>query len=247
MLIAYATAASDRQREQDIADTLQNNPAFGKTVWLQADNQAFLGLFADAEKSDNSRMAVIIHDAGEHPDRQPLIHGLRSVLPLHRWATLSVQMPLREVGADYADYYLLFDEAKARIDAAIEFCRANGAKQIAVVGYGLGAAMAAYAVNARPEPVTALVAVSLPLPDSRLPALQIGDFLKNISTPVLDVYAEFDLPEVVDSARQRRTLAKDNPVYRQIRIDGENHEYQNDPGMLVKRVYSWLALMLAEH
>jgi len=246
-LIAFTAAAGDKQRESDIADALQVNLAPGKAVWLRADGQSFLGLHTGAEKSDNSRTAIIIHDAGDHPDQQPLIHGLRTVLPLHNWATLSVQMPLREAGADDADYYPLFDEAKARIDAAIEYCRGNGAKQIAVVGYGLGAAMAVYAVNAKPEPVMALVAISLPLPDSSLRPLQVGEFLNNITTPVLDIYAEFDLPEVADTARHRRALAKDNPVFRQVKIDGENHDYQNDPGMLVKRVYSWLALTLAEH
>ncbi|MBS4049844.1 MAG: DUF3530 domain-containing protein, partial [Methylomonas sp.] len=104
--------------------------------------------------------------------------------------------------------------------------------------------MAAYTLSQDPKGLDALATISLPLPDSALPQAQIGGFIKNIALPFLDVYAEFDLPEVADTARQRRMLGKDNPVYRQIRINGENHAYRHDPMMLIKRIYSWLALSL---
>jgi hypothetical protein len=54
------------------------------------------------------------------------------------------------------------------------------------------------------------------------------------------------LPAVLDSARQRRMAGKDNPVYRQIRMDGEDHGYQQDYDLLVKRVYSWLTTTVSE-
>jgi hypothetical protein len=34
----------------------------------------------------------------------------------------------------------------------------------------------------------------------------------------------------------------ENPVFRQERMDGENHAFQQDHERLVKRVYSWLTL-----
>jgi len=241
-----ASLAGDQQRELDYAAQLQNSTMADQAVWLKSGETQFLALFLAAEKTDNSQAAIILHDVGEHPDQQPLIHELRSNLPRHNWSTLALQMPLREVGAPAEDYYPLFDQARARIDSAVAFLSAKGAKQVAIIGYGMGAAMASYSVQSNLNSAMALVFISLPLPETTQSQAKIGDFLQAINLPILDVYAEFDLPEVAATARQRRMIAKDNPVYRQIRIDGENHTYLNDPGLVVKRVYSWLALTAAE-
>lgn len=225
---------------------LQAAPLTGQLVWLKSAQSSFVGLFAEAEKTDSRQAAIILHDAGEHPDQQPLIHQLRSSLPLHNWSTLALQMPIRESGAPHDDYFALFDQATSRIDAAIAYLQERGAKQIAIIGYGMGAAMASFALQVKPTRSMALVLISLPLYESSLPQAKTGEFLQALNLPILDLYAEFDLPEIVNSAGQRRMIAKANPVYRQIRIDGENHAYLNDPGLVVKRVYSWLALTASE-
>lgn len=244
LALAFGAEASDRQRELDYAAYLQSSVSIGHVVWLTSSEQRFLALFTEAEKNDNTNAVIVLHDQGEHPDRQPLIQGLRTVLPRHNWTTLAIQLPLREAGARADDYYGLFDEARGRIQAGIEFLRNNGAQNIALVGVGMGAEMAVYTLSLDPEALLALATISLPLPDSAMPQAKIGDFIKNIALPFLDVYAEFDLPDVTDTARQRRMLAKDNPVYRQVEINGENHAYRNDPDRVIKRVYSWLALDL---
>lgn len=240
-LLALTANAGDKTREQDYAASLQRNPMMGKTVWLQAEGQTFFSLYTETEKTDNANAAIIVHDVGEHPDQKPLVHALRTVLPQHNWATLAVQMPLRELGASEADYYPLFAEAQGRIRAAVDYLQKNGAKNIAIVGYGLGALMAAYAVSEKPDNIRALATVSLAVPETAAPQAQTQAFIKNIALPFLDIYAEFDLPAVADTARQRRMAGKDNPVFRQVRMDGENHAYQQDHERLVKRVHSWLS------
>lgn len=241
-MLAISVSAGDRQREASYAQDLTTSVISGRIVWLEA-GQRFLGLMIEAEKADNRNAVLILHDMGQHPDYKPLIHGLRTALPQYDWATLAIQLPLREMGADAESYFALFDEAHRRILAAIEFLRANGAKNIAVVGVGIGAAMAAYSTSIEPNELFALVAISLPLPNSDLPQAKVGDFIKNSALPILDIYAEFDLPDVVDTARQRRMLAKDNPGYRQIEISGEDHTYHS-LNLVIKRVYSWLDLNL---
>lgn len=236
--------ASDQRRELEFAEQLQAGTSAGNVVWLNSAGQRFLGLWTEAEKADNTNAVILLHDMGNHPDHQPLIRGLRTSLPEYNWATLAIQLPLREIGAEARDYYGLFDEARGRIQAAVAFLRGNGARNIALVGHGIGAAMAAYTISLEPDALLALAAISLPLPDSTLPQARIGDFLKQIALPFLDLYAEFDLPEVADTARQRRMLAKDNPVYRQVVINGEDHDYSHDPAMVVKRVHGWLTLNL---
>lgn len=246
-VLPFEVWASDQRREQEYAASLEKNNPVGRIVWLQAEQQRFLGLFAQAEKTDNTNAVIVLHDSGEQPDQLPLIHGLRVVLSQHNWSTLSIQCPLHEIGADTADYYDLFDKARDRIQAAVHYLRDNGAKNIALIGYGTGAEMAAYTLSLEPNALLALVAISLPLPASSLQQAQIAAFIPKIALPILDLYAEFDLPHVVDTAHQRRMLAKDNPVYRQIMINGENHAYQQDPAIVIKRVYSWLDLMLNQN
>ena len=101
--------------------------------------------------------------------------------------------------------------------------------------------MAAYAISEKPNAIAALAAISLAVPETNEAQAQSQAFIKNIALPFLDIYAEFDLPDVADTARLRRLAGKDNPVYWQVRMNGENHAYQQDHERLVKRVYSWLS------
>jgi len=243
--LALNVQASDQIRELEYAQDLASKVSTGRLLWLAAKPHDFLTLWTEAEKTDNTNAAILLHDMGQHPDQAPLIQGLRTVLPQHGWATLSLQMPLREREASALDYYGLFDEAQARIHAAVEFLRQQGAQNIALVGYGMGAAMACYSLSQKSAGIFGWVAISLPWPDSSLPQAQVGDWMQQIALPFLDLYAEFDLPAVVDKARQRRMLAKDNPVYRQVMINGETHGFDHDPDLVIKRVYSWLALNLS--
>lgn len=243
-LWAGSPQAGGSQREMDYADYLRQTVPMEQGIWLGEGGQSFFALLTEAEKSDHVRAVLLLHDMGEHPDQKPIMHGLRGVLPQHNWTTLSIQLPVREAGAGRADYYGLFDEAHGRIQTAVRYLRKIGAKDIAVVGHGMGAAMAAYSLSLDPNGLAALALVSLAVPDSSLPQAQTGEFIRNIALPILDLYAEFDLPEVVDTARRRRMLGKDNPVYRQVRMNGENHAFAQDPNLLIKRIYSWLALSL---
>jgi len=244
LALAVVVNASDQQREQVYANELQASVSTGRIVWLTSGNQRFLSLMTEAERTDNTNAVLVLHDMGQYPDQQPLVHGLRTALSQYDWTTFAIQLPLREAGASAEDYYALFDEARSRIQSAVEFLRNNGAENVAVVGVGIGAEMAAYALSLDPNALFALVTISLPVPESSLPQTKIGDFIKNIALPFLDIYAEFDWPDVVETARQRRMWAKDNPVYRQIRIDNESHAYRFNPSLVIKRVYSWLAMNL---
>ncbi|QSB00105.1 DUF3530 family protein [Methylomonas sp. EFPC1] len=246
LLVSTSVFATDSRREQDFAAAIQQQLSMGQATWLKSADKTFLALFSEAEKTDNSQVAIVLHDMGEHPDAKPLIHRLRTTLPMHNWATLALQMPIRESGAQAEDYYPLFEEARGRIDAAVEHLLKNGAKHIAIVGYGMGALMATSRLADKPNDVTALVSISLPVPQTTATQAQSLDLIKKVQLPCLDVYAEFDLPAVLDSARQRRMAGKDNPVYRQIKMDGEDHGYQQDYDLLVKRVYSWLTTTVSE-
>ena len=165
LLLTFAVDASDQQRELEYAQILQQTKT-NHIVWLKAGEQSFLGLFTEAEKNTITKAVILLHDGGSYPDQQPLIQGLRSLLPRRNWATLAIQLPVREMGASQDEYYGLFDEAHGRIKAAIEHLRSNGAQTIALVAYGMGGAMAAYSLSQEMAGLAGFAAISLPLPDS---------------------------------------------------------------------------------
>jgi dienelactone hydrolase len=238
--------AGDERREAEFAESINKSLTLGKAVWLEAEGRKFLGLYTEIEKVFGNGVVIILHDMAGHPDQQKLIHELRTVLPEHGWATLSLQMPVREVGAEKEDYYALFPEAAARIQAGIKYTADSGAQNVVLVGYGLGGLMAAYALTGQPADIKALVAISLPVPASENKAAQTLEFINKIGIPMLDIYGALDTPEVTEKARERRLAAKNNAAYRQIAISDEGHAYLHDEGLLVKRIYSWLGASLKD-
>jgi dienelactone hydrolase len=234
--------ASDEKREADFAEGINKTLTMGKAVWLESEGKKFLGLYTETEKSANKGTVIILHDRDGHPNQQQLIYGLRVFLPEHNWATLALQMPLREAGAGQEDYYALFPEAAARIQAGISYAKNKGAENIVVVGYGLGGLMGVYAQSEQAADIKALVTISLPVPTTTNKIAQTLEFIKKIKIPMLDIYGAIDVPDVTDSARDRRLAAKENTGYRQIKINDEGHAYLHDEGLLVKRIYSWLGV-----
>ncbi len=246
-VFAVIGQASDAQREADFAVETGRNLQVGEVLWLEAQGTRFLGLYTETEQSEDYGVAVIVHDMGGQPDQQYVMHALRTLLPEHRWATLALQMPVREAGAPVGDYYALFPEAQARIQAAIEYLKAGTPRNIVLIGYGLGSLMALYYQSEHPESgVAAIVCISLPVPDNTGDVVQTLKFISDADLPILDIYASLDLPEVVESARKRRLAARANNSYRQVRIDDHRHQFQHDQGLLVKRIYSWLRRVVVQ-
>ncbi len=237
--------AGDEKREADFAESLNKTLAVGKVVWLEAKGKKFLSLYTEIEKINGNGMVIILHDIDGHPNQRQLIYGLRVSLPEHNWSTLALQMPLREAGVAKDEYYALFPEAAARIQAGISYAKNSGAQNIAVVGYGLGGLMGIYALSEQRAGIMSLVTISLPVPKTENKAGQTLDFIKKIDVPMLDIYGALDVSDVTGSARDRRLAAKENTAYRQIKINDEGHAYLHDEGLVVKRVYSWLTMTAA--
>lgn len=233
-------SASDTKREADFADEITKTKYLGKMLWLEAEGQKFLGLYTETEKKNSKGTVIILHDQGGHPNQLQLIKSLRTFLPEHNWSTLSLQMPLREVDANEDDYYALFPEALARIQAGIKYLQDNKTGTIVVAGYGLGAMMAVYAQSETAADIKAMALISLSVPDTQHKSAETLEFIKKITIPMLDVYADRDLAAVVESARDRRLAAKENAAYRQVKIGEEDHLFQHDEGLVVKRIYSWI-------
>ena len=239
--------ASNEQRENHYAAEIKKNLQLGSAIDLISDNNKFLALYTESEAIKNKGTAILLHDQGQHPDQKYLIHLLRTMLPEHNWATLSLQMPLREYGVKSDDYYALFPKAIQRIQAGIEYLQKNNIKNIVLVGYGMGSLMALHFINeTQATAVNALVTISLPVPETEIQTAQTLTFLKKINVPFLDIYGTKDIPTVSNSARNKRIAARGNPNYRQVKINQVGRSFRNHEDLLVKRVYSWLSFVLSD-
>ncbi|HCT99430.1 MAG TPA: hypothetical protein DF614_05025, partial [Methylococcaceae bacterium] len=238
---ALPSIASDEKREADFAGDIQKTLKVGNVVWLQSAEKKFLSLYTDTPTTDRQGFIILLHDIGGNPDQELVIKKLRHFLPNHHWASLSVQMPLRESGASMGDYYDLFPEAKQRIMAAIKFAKSERAEKVVIVGYGLGALMATYSLADKSIDVNGVVLISLPVTENIDPL----PFITKFNLPTLDIYAELDIPDVVRSARDRQVAGKKNVTYRQVKLENEGHQFLHDDDLLVKRVYSWIDRVIA--
>ena len=234
--------ASNELQELEYAEEIESSNSTGKIIWLQAKGRKFLTLYTETEQLENSGTAIILHPMNGHPDQKKLINPLRTYLPQHHWATLSIQLPILGIDAKEQEYYPLLDDAQVRIQAGIDYLLSAKVKNIVLIGYGLGGTMAIYYLkeNSTEKDVKAIVAISLSVPKTDYKQIQVIDFISTIKQPFLDIFAEYDLPTVTDSARKRRVAARANSAYRQFQIAGEGHLFQHDEGLVVKRIYSWI-------
>lgn len=236
--------ASNEILEFEYVEEIISSLKTGEIVWLRAEDRKFLALYIETEKKTNLGTAIILHAKGGHPAQKKLINPLRTFLPRHNWATLSMQMPVLEAGAEKKDYYALFENAQARIQAGIDHLKKGGVQNIVLIGYGLGGMMALYFLqeNENAAEIKALVTISLGVPDTVNKNAQTIDFISEIKQPFLDVFAANDLAVVTKTARKRRIAGKSNSDFRQLKIEGAGHSFQYNQDLLVKRIYSWMNL-----
>lgn len=238
---ALTCIAGDDRRETQIAEEVQKTLDVGHAIWLETAGKKFLGLQTDTTKNPRAGMIILLHDTGGNPNQQAVIKNLRAFFPEHHWATLSIQLPIREASASVQDYYSLLPEAKTRVLEAIKFAKSQKSEKVVVIGYGLGSLTASYALSdLKTNDVDALVTISLPVPETHEINAQTLQIIPKLTLPMLDIYGENDEPNVVKNARDKKVAGKMNPHYRQAKIDNEGHLFLHDDGVLVKRIYSWL-------
>jgi pimeloyl-ACP methyl ester carboxylesterase len=128
-----------------------------------------------------------------------------------------------------------------RINAAIDFLRKNGSKEIVLIGHSQGAAMAAYYLSITKQNVNGFVAIGMAslADDVRMDSI---NSLKKITVPVLDIYGEDDLEEILISVDDRAGAAKQagNKNYTQVKVAGSNHFFDGKEDELVEAVAAWL-------
>lgn len=230
----HACAQGDYAREQRWADEVAPAIVVGDPVRLELKSgRRFLAIYTVAPKAAGA--AIIVHGLGVHPD-WGLIGTLRSRLPEHGYATLSVQMPVLAAGAPGEQYPPVFPEAAERLTAAVAWLRGKGFEKVALVSHSMGARMSNHFLTHAPDArVTAWVAIGLPALAAETASVKI---------PVLDLYGEKDYPAVLENAAKRAALLRTIRGSAQVEVAGADHFFAGREDELVRQVGFFLARRL---
>jgi hypothetical protein len=227
-LAAFAGPAADYAREKKWADEVVPGLVVGDPVYLQTPrgHQKFLSLFTPVAGTDKA--AIVVHGMGIHPD-WGMVGTLRIELADRGFTTLSIQMPILAADAKSEAYPPTFPEAAERIAEAVEFLKAKGYAQIAVVSHSMGSRMSLEYFAGKPDPAVKSWA-------------SLGPSFKDygaLKLPVLDLYGDNDLPPVLANAGKRKQslASKDS---RQVVVARTDHFFTGHEAEMVAAVADFL-------
>ncbi len=233
--------ASDLAKEKRWAEQIVDSLIDGDAVWLNADGQKFLGIYTPAAGQVRGGV-VVMHGIGAHPNWAQVVYPLRVRLAEQGWSTLSIQMPILPNESEAGAYAPLFAEVPARITAAVNELEAQGVRPIFLVGHSLGATMTSYFLGQGGHPSVAGF-VGIGMAASPTPEQANSESLKRITVPVLDLYGQHDLDDVIRLAEARRAAAESagNRDFRQSAVADADHFFEGQDDALVQTVANWLA------
>lgn len=233
------------------AELLQQDARLASQVrWLETGAERGLYLYQANEAAKQRGIVLLLHDLHAHADWPRLIGPLRRALPEHGWSTWSLQLPTPPSERDNEAYV---QAVGARLAAALSAAAEQSDSPLLLVGAGTGASAALQFLSLNPDPpVRGLVALSMrPLPGQNRE--QLRALVAQAPVPVLEVFAERDLPVVLQGVDDRRRLAAqpnsgntgsaaDPARYRQLLIEGADADYSGQTDVLAKRIRGWMRM-----
>ena len=225
-----AAGAQDYAREKRWADEIANTLIVGDAQWLEQKNgHRFLALYTAAEKARGA--AIIAHGRGWSPDFE-LYGTLRTRLADQGYSTLSIQLPVLPSTAILGLYVPLYPDARERFQLAVDFLKAKGFRNIAIVSHSLGATMAnQYLIRTDEGAVGAWVFIGI---------LQGLEEMYRIKIPVLDVFGSNDWTVTMWGADERNKQILLNPGSGQIMVPNATHFFEDREDELVGIVVKFL-------
>jgi len=233
MTMTLVTHASDLEKEKRWAEDISDSLLDGEAIELNDGTSNFLAIDTRADEPKNVGV-IVIHGIGIHPDWPTVIQPLRVQLASQGWNTLSLQMPILSNDAKPEEYEPLMKEVPARIDAGIRYMFKQGAKKIVIIAHSMGAKMTSYYLahkkiyrEAQTEtPIIGYIGIGMDRGNE--------EYIKQIKLPVLDLYGEKDLAQVLSSADSRAKAGASNKQYSQKKVAGANHFFEDQDDDLVK-------------
>lgn len=191
--------------QQQLAQLAKAQSPETEVIWLETQNEAFLGLYQPANTGTPLGGAVLLHDDRTSPDWPQTIRALRTGLPDQGWYTLAIavtdepmpSLPQRAPDGEAdgpqptiaaPDYQAFAEQLFERIEVALRHLEAQQAERLLIVGVGTGGYWATrFAAQAGPQR-----ALMLTLIDAQPPRAQLqppfDTLLAGLEIPTLDLF-----------------------------------------------------------
>jgi len=216
---------------------------YGQAIWIGQGDERYPAIYAEAAVPEPKGVVIMLHAAGEHPQWPVVIQLLREQLTDHGWNTLALQLPIPQASDRTLDRKAYIEMAGKKLQQAINHMMPENPPVIVLLGHGLGAnAMIKRASEHLDNNLLAVVGISINADAHQASALNTLQQISQLKLPILDLYAERDRFEVRNSAKQRKraALKAGNKDFRQLKIPGADHHFNNQSALLGSRVKSWL-------
>lgn len=236
-IASLAAQASDLAKEARWSEQIVDALLDGEAVRLDDGRSEFLAIETESTDGGVAKAAIIMHGTGVHPDWPTVVQPLRVGLTDSGWHTLSIQMPILANEAEERDYAPIYDWVPGRIDTAVRYLRAKGAKVVVLMGHSQGATMAVYHLSRPHDLVDGLVAVGMSAGIAGGPMDSISQ-LRMVQVPVLDLFGSDDQVGVLKTAGRRAGAAAGD--YTQRQVDGADHFFDGEEDALLDAVNTWL-------
>lgn len=236
-LMAAVQAAEMEQNPYDSPNL------FGRAVWIGEGESRFPAILGEAAVPESRGLVILMHAEGEHPEWPMVIQSLREGLTDHGWTTLALQLPSPPPGRSDYDAGALAEQMEQRLQMAMDYAMRMDPPLIVLVGHGLAASVALdHARQHHDSHLMAVVGISMRADPNEPDTLNSAVALRELKLPILDISAELDRLEVVNSRQRRDRAARraGNDEYRQLVIPGADHHFYSHYVLLNKRVRSWL-------
>jgi pimeloyl-ACP methyl ester carboxylesterase len=240
MHLGLPAAASDIEREKRLASQIIDSIMDGEPVFLNSGDHEFLSIYMEAD--DPQGAVIIMHGRGFHPNWSDVAYPLRTGLTEQGWNTLSLQMPVLDKEAKFYDYLEIIDEAFPRIEAGIDFLKAQGNEKIVLIAHSCSVHMTMAWVDAdRMRDIDGFVGIGMGAVDYRQPMKKPFP-LQKLDVPVLDVYGGEEYPAVKKGAPDRLAAIRQagDPRSKQIVVPGANHYFTDEGDALLDVIVPWL-------
>ena len=229
--IVFAQVVPDYAKEARWASFVEDGLMDGDVVWLINGDREFLTILTESE-SDSSKVAIVMHGLGVHPDWTGVIQPLRLSLTEQGYHTLSIQLPVLANGVDGKEYDALNGDSDKRIQAAVDYIKNMGKSADLLVAHSRGTTMAThYLASQLKHPFKKFVAVGMN--GGSIP------YLPDITIPTLDLYGTEDIDPVLTTVKQRQAASSHNARYSQKQIKGD-HFFNDQNELLAQTVGDWL-------